>query len=59
MTETVSQRIDEALIEVTPARLAAGLGLLLLVGAALLFAQEPLVHDTMHNFRHGAGIVCH
>jgi membrane-bound metal-dependent hydrolase YbcI (DUF457 family) len=35
------------------------LGAVAALGFALLFVQEPLAHDAMHNFRHGAGIVCH
>jgi cobalt transporter subunit CbtB len=37
----------------------AGLLLIAALGFALLFVQEPLVHDSMHNFRHAAGITCH
>lgn len=56
-TETVQDRI--ATFEVTPVQLALGLGLLAAVGAALLFAQDPMLHDSMHNFRHTAGVTCH
>lgn len=59
MTDTVTRRVNEALIEISPAHLAAGVGLLALAGTLLLFSQDPLVHETMHNFRHGAGVTCH
>ena len=36
-----------------------GLLVVLLVGIGLLFVQEPMVHNTFHEFRHGAGITCH
>lgn len=56
-TETVQDRI--ATLEVTPVQFALGLGLLVATGAVLLFAQEPMLHDSMHNFRHAAGVTCH
>lgn len=59
MANAVSHRIDEALLEVTPVQLMLVLGVLLTVGSAMLFAQEPVVHAAAHNFRHGAGITCH
>lgn len=58
-TETVHDRVDLALESLTPARIALGLGLAALAGFAILFAQEPLVHEAMHNFRHTAGVTCH
>ncbi len=56
---TVHERIDRARVELTPTQLAAGALLILALGVTLLFVQEPLVHDSMHNFRHAAGITCH
>lgn len=55
-TDTVHGRIEA--LELTPGQLV-GLGLLALIGVALLFAQEPMLHDAAHNFRHTAGITCH
>jgi hypothetical protein len=57
--DTVSERIDIARATLSPTR--AGLGLLGITLALFLlaFAQEPLVHDAMHNGRHLAGVVCH
>ena len=56
---TVHDRIEQARMELTPARVAVGLALVATLGFALLFIQEPMVHDSMHNFRHAAGITCH
>lgn len=57
--ETVRDRIDVARAALTPTQLAVGLGLIALVGGTLLFAQDPMVHDALHDFRHTAGITCH
>ena len=58
-TDTVDDRIAAAVPTLTPLRLALTLGLLALLGGGLLFGQEALLHDSMHGFRHAAGIVCH
>jgi cobalt transporter subunit CbtB len=58
-TDTVDGRIERARTELTPGQAAAGLLLVAALGFALLFLQEPLAHDAMHNFRHAAGITCH
>ena len=57
--ETVHDRIDSARASLTPGQIAAGLAIAASIGFTLLFLQEPLAHDAMHNFRHGAGITCH
>lgn len=57
--DTVHGRIERARIELTPTRVTLALVVVALVGAALLFAQEPALHDSMHEFRHAAGITCH
>lgn len=56
-TGTVRARVDE--LRVSPVVLAAAIGLAGLLLAAALFAQEPAVHDSLHNFRHVSGITCH
>jgi hypothetical protein len=58
-TETVRGRIDHARGELTPTQIGAALLFVAALGVTLLFVQEPLVHDAMHNFRHAAGITCH
>lgn len=56
---TVHGRIEQARMELTPAQMSVGLALIAALGFALLFVQEPMMHDSMHNFRHAAGITCH
>jgi hypothetical protein len=56
---TVHGRIERARAELTPVQMAAVLLLAAALGFTLLFVQEPLVHDSLHNFRHAAGITCH
>lgn len=56
---TVHGRIEHARIELTPTQVAVGLALVAALGLTLLFVQEPMMHDSMHNFRHAAGITCH
>jgi hypothetical protein len=57
--DTVHGRIEHARIELTPTQVVLGLALAAALGFMLLFMQEPLVHDSLHNFRHAAGITCH
>ena len=56
---TVHDRVEQARVELTPTQLAVGLALVAALGFALLFVQDPMLHDSMHNFRHAAGIPCH
>jgi cobalt transporter subunit CbtB len=58
-TDTVHGRIERARTTVTKTQAAVGLALLLALGVALLITQEPMLHDSLHNFRHSAGITCH
>lgn len=53
------ERIALARSELTGPQLLAGVGLLALLGVTLLFLQEPAAHDSLHSFRHSAGITCH
>jgi cobalt transporter subunit CbtB len=57
--DTVSDRIDTARTTLSPTQLGLGLLGVTLALFLLAFAQEPLVHDAMHNGRHAAGVVCH
>lgn len=57
--DTVHGRIERARPQVTAPRVALGLALLATIGFTLLFVQEPMVHDSLHNARHAAGITCH
>lgn len=56
---TVHGRIEQARVELTPIQVALGLALVAALGFTLLFVQEPMMHEAMHNFRHAAGITCH
>jgi len=58
-TDTVRGRVDIATSSISGTHLALGLALVAALGFALLFVQEPMFHDGLHNFRHGAGITCH
>jgi cobalt transporter subunit CbtB len=57
--DTVRDRIDLARHQFTPTQMALALGFVAALGFVLLFMQEPMVHDSLHNFRHAAGITCH
>jgi hypothetical protein len=58
-TTTVHGRIDRVRSALTPGQMAAGLLLVVALAATLLFVQDPLAHDSLHTFRHAAGITCH
>jgi cobalt transporter subunit CbtB len=57
--DSVRERFDRARTTLGPVQVAIGVGLVAALGFTLLFVQDPMVHDAMHNFRHGAGITCH
>ena len=57
--DTVHGRIDRARTDLTLTQITIFLVLLTAVGFVLLFVQEPLVHDSLHNFRHSIGVTCH
>ncbi|RDZ62535.1 cobalamin cluster protein [Haloferax sp. Atlit-12N] len=56
---TVNGRIERARTELSSTQMAAGALFIAALGFTLLFVQDPLVHDSLHNFRHAAGIACH
>jgi uncharacterized membrane protein len=58
-TDTVHTRIEHARTDVTLTTAALALALALALGVTLLALQEPLAHESLHNFRHAAGITCH
>ena len=58
-TETVHDRVAIAQETMTPSQMAAVGAFVASIAFALVFVQEPLIHDAMHNFRHAAGITCH
>lgn len=57
--ETVADRFAAAQAKLTAVQLLAGVAIVAALGFALAFMQEPLAHDALHSFRHGAGITCH
>lgn len=57
--DSVQDRISTARATMTPFQALALLAFGLSIAFMLMFVQDPLVHDAMHNFRHGAGITCH
>jgi len=58
-TDTVHDRIARGRADVSPTTAVLALVLVAALGFTLLFLQDPLAHDAVHNFRHGAGITCH
>lgn len=59
IANNTADRIEHAFVEITPTQLAIGLLVVTVLGVAMMFAQEPMLHDAMHSFRHTAGITCH
>lgn len=57
--DTVLDRVERARVELTPTQLAMVLALATAAGFTLMFLQEPMVHDSLHNFRHAMGVTCH
>ncbi|RRJ33703.1 CbtB domain-containing protein [Halocatena pleomorpha] len=58
-TDTVHGRIERVRIDVTPTQLTLMVASIVAAGFVLLFLQDPMVHDSMHNFRHAVGVTCH
>lgn len=58
-TETVHDRFKRAKSDVPLSIALIVVVLAAALGFTLLFLQDPMVHDTLHDFRHAAGITCH
>lgn len=58
-TETVHNRFECAKADVPLSVALMAVVLAAALGFTLLFLQDPMVHDTLHEFRHAAGITCH
>jgi cobalt transporter subunit CbtB len=56
--DTVSDRFKHAQRTLTPTQVAIGTLLALAITFVVMFMQEPMVHDSLHHFRHGVGITC-
>lgn len=57
--DTVHGRFERARVSLSPTQIVIILALVVATGFVLLFVQEPLVHDSLHNFRHSIGVTCH
>jgi hypothetical protein len=57
--DTVADRIQTARATVTPLQAATVLTFATAITFALVVLQEPMAHESLHNFRHAAGVVCH
>ncbi|EMA19611.1 MULTISPECIES: CbtB domain-containing protein [Haloarcula] len=58
-TDSVYDRIERARASLTGPQIAIAVALVAALGFTLLFVQDPMLHDSLHNFRHSAGITCH
>ncbi|WP_330631840.1 CbtB domain-containing protein [Halocatena halophila] len=56
---TVHGRLERTMQSVSPIKLAVIVAVILAIGCTLLFVQEPMVHDSFHDFRHAVGVPCH
>ncbi|EMA12255.1 cobalt transporter subunit CbtB [Haloarcula quadrata] len=57
--DSVYDRIERARASLTGPQIAIAVALVAALGFTLLFVQDPMLHDSLHNFRHSAGITCH
>jgi hypothetical protein len=57
--ETVSDRFRTVRATLTPQEASTLLAFAAAITFTLVVLQEPLAHESLHNFRHAAGIVCH
>ncbi len=57
--ETVADRIEAARGTVGVVQAATIITFAAAITFTLIFLQDPVAHDSMHNFRHAAGITCH
>ena len=58
-TDTVHGRLAQVRTDHPPAQLATGLAIVAALAFGLLVLQDPGAHESLHEFRHAAGIVCH
>jgi cobalt transporter subunit CbtB len=56
---TVRDRLAVARTALTATQVALGTALVAGLLFLLVFAGEPAVHESLHDARHAAGIVCH
>jgi hypothetical protein len=58
-TDTVHGRLDQLRTDHSPTQFATGLAVLAAIAFALVVLQAPGAHESLHDFRHAAGVVCH
>lgn len=58
-TDTVADRFVGATARGNLILAVTAIMIVAAIGFTLLFMQDPLVHEALHDFRHGAGITCH
>jgi len=58
-TDTVTDRVAAVHASIDPTTALIAIGLAVALGFTLAFLGDPLAHEALHDFRHGAGIVCH
>ena len=56
--DTVSDRFLYAQQTLTPTQTIIAMLVALAITFVMVFMQEPMVHDSLHHFRHGVGITC-
>lgn len=59
VADSVYGRLERAKASLTGPQIAIAVALVAALGFTLLFVQDPMLHDSLHNFRHSAGITCH
>jgi len=57
--DTVANRLRTVRTALTPVEAATLLAFAAAITFALVVFQEPLAHESLHNFRHAAGVACH
>jgi len=57
--DTVADRVRIARATLAPPQFVAVAAFAAAIVFTLVVLQEPLVHDSLHDFRHATGIVCH
>ena len=57
--DTVADRVRIVRTTLLPSQFVAVAAFVTAIVFTLVVIQEPLVHDSLHDFRHATGIVCH
>ena len=57
--DTVADRVRIVRTTLLPSQFVAVAAFVIAIVFTLVVIHEPLVHDSLHDFRHAIGIVCH